>query len=94
VKVRLTRLVAGKLGPYAPRTDAIVGEASHPPIVGRSFVVVGASLDPLMDFRRYETSAVVEITDIALGQFRTESGSLYQVDALLGPFVVNEDLPS
>ncbi len=80
MKVRLFRVD----GCEALRTPWVDGEAVYPPRVGKSFELHAEPLDPAFDGRLVTTSRVVEIKGDGL--FRTESGSLYRVEVLEGPF--------
>jgi hypothetical protein len=78
---KLTRLQTGEKAGHM-RTDGTECAFQELPEVGCSFTVIGPPIDPEATFRVVSTSRVAEILeqDESHVLFKTQSGSLYQLD--------------
>lgn len=83
-KVRI--LCVSRPGGTVFRSDEIEGWTDKLPEVGLQFCMVGEPLDPAYDGRWVNTSLVVDMCwEENLIDFKTESGSHYQVIVLVQP---------
>lgn len=81
LNVKMSRVTGGT----ALRTDTIIGNAEQPPVVGKSFMMVGSALDPAMKagIRLITTSPVVNLSiKEKVYVIETETGSVYTIEVL------------